>query len=271
MLCVAAAQASAAGFPRPDHIVIVVEENRSYRAIVGNPDAPYINGLAKRGMLFTRSHAVTHPSQPNYLALFAGTTFGISSDVCPLDLTGPNLASALLAKGRSFAIYAESLPRAGAEDCTAGAYHRKHNPLSDWHELAAYNLPFSAFPNDFSKLPTVALVVPNERNDMHNGSIAQGDAWIKDNIGAYADWAQRHNSLLIVTWDEDDASADNHIATIFVGAMVKPGTSAQPVDHYSVLRTIEEMYRLPYLNESAQARAVSGVWRAGRQPKSGSH
>lgn len=262
-----AAQAVAAPLPRPDHVVIVVEENKGYSAIIGNSRAPYINALAQRGTLFTSSYAVSHPSQPNYLALFAGTTFGISSDVCPLDLVGNNLASALLAKGWSFATYAESLPRAGAADCVAGPYHRKHNSAADWPELAAYSLPFSAFPKDFARLPTLALVVPNEGHDMHNGTIAAGDAWLEENIGPYARWAEQHNSLLIVTWDEDDGSVGNHIATIFAGAMVKRGRSAQRINHYSVLRTIEEMYRLPYLNESAQARAISGIWQAARRAR----
>jgi|GEM_PF-4072826 len=72
--------------PRPDHIVIVIEENKSFSQIIGNKDAPYINELAKRGALFTRSYGITHPSQPNYLALFSGSTRGITSNTCPLDL-----------------------------------------------------------------------------------------------------------------------------------------------------------------------------------------
>lgn len=262
LLWLVAAQAVAAPLPRPDHVVIVIEENRAFRDIIGNSQAPYINSLAKRGMLLTQSYGVTHPSQPNYLALFAGTTFGISSDVCPLDLSGDNLASALLAKKYTFAIYSEGLPKAGADDCVYGAYRRKHNPVADWPGLAANNLPFRAFPPDFARLPTVALVVPDQRNDMHDDSIAQGDAWLAQNIEAYASWAQQHNSLLVVTWDEDDGSENNRIATIFVGAMVKRGRSAQRIDHYSVLRTIEEMYGLPYLNESAQAKPIRGILRA---------
>jgi hypothetical protein len=265
--CVLAAQVAAAPLPRPDHIVIVIEENKGHSAVIGNRDAAYINALVARGTLFTQSYAITHPSQPNYLALFAGTTFGLSSDVCPLDLVGDNLASALLARKRSFAVYAESLPSAGARDCWSGAYQRKHNPLANWGDLAPYNLPFSAFPQDFSKLPTVALVVPNQRNDMHDGTVAEGDAWLRENIGSYAEWAARHNSLLILTWDEGDAIEGNRVATIFVGAMVKHGQSAQRINHYNVLRTIEEMYRLPYLNESAQADSIKGVWRVTARPR----
>ncbi len=260
LLCVAL-QAQAAALPRPDHIVIVIEENKSYSQIIGNPDAPYINALAQRGALFTNSHGITHPSQPNYLALFTGSTRGISSNTCPLDLSGENLASALAAKGLSFISYSESMPQAGYEGCRYGSYMRKHNPVANWQELAALNRPLTAWPQDFAKLPNVSWVVPDQRNDMHDGSIVQGDGWLKQNIEGYAQWAMKNNSLLIVTFDEDNGSEGNRIATIFVGPMVKPGQYAQRIDHYNVLRTILQMHGLPGINESASAEPISKVWR----------
>ncbi len=268
LLCAAqTASASGLSLPRPDHIVIVVEENKSFSQIIGNPDAPYINALAKRGALFTHSYGVTHPSQPNYLALFSGTTRGIGSNACPLDLQGENLGGALIAQGLSFASYSESLPEAGYEGCRYGSYMRKHNPAANWKELAAFNQPFTAFPQDFAQLPTVSLVMPDQRNDMHDGSIAEGDAWLQQNIESYAQWALTHNSLLIVTWDEDNGSEGNRVATIFAGAMVKPGKSEQRINHYTLLRTLSEMYGLPYLGESAQQKPISGVWqKVGKKP-----
>jgi len=252
--------AEAQPLPRPDHIVIVVEENKSFAQIIGNPDAPYINALTLRGALFTQSYGITHPSQPNYLALFSGYTHGIGSDACPLELGGANLTSVLIDKKLSFVSYAESMPGTGFEGCIHGAYMRKHNPVANWKALAALNQPFSIFPQDFAKLPTVALVVPDQRNDMHDGSVAQGDAWLARNIEPYAQWAMTHNSLLIVTWDEDNGSADNRVATLFIGSMVKRGSSTQHINHYNTLRTIEEMLGLPYLGESAQAKPIGGVW-----------
>ncbi|TXT26716.1 MAG: phosphoesterase [Gallionellaceae bacterium] len=256
--CAAAVQAQP--LPRPDHIVIVVEENRRYSQIIGNRDAPYLNALAERGALFTQSYGVTHPSQPNYLALFSGSTRGIRSNACPLELSGDNLASALLAKGLSFASYSESMPEPGFEGCVYGAYQRKHNPAANWKELAPFNLPFTSLPQDYSQLPAVSLVIPDQLDDMHDGSIARGDAWLSKHIGPYAQWAMAHNSLLIVTWDEDDGSADNRVATLFYGPMVKSGSSAQRINHYNILRTIEEMFDLPYLGNSADAQPISGVW-----------
>ncbi|ADE13152.1 alkaline phosphatase family protein [Sideroxydans lithotrophicus] len=261
LLLIVVRQAIGGELPRPDHVVIVIEENKSFSQIVGNRDAAYINKLVKRGALFTESYGVSHPSQPNYLALFSGSTRGISSDACPLDLGGDNLASLLQAKGLSFISYSESMPQAGYDGCIYGAYRRKHNPVANWKELAAYNQPLSAFPADYAQLPTVSLIVPDQRNDMHDGSIAQGDAWLKHNIEPYARWALTHNSLLILTWDEDDGSSYNHIATLFVGAMVEHGSSAQRISHYNVLRTLAEMYGLPSLKESADAAAINGVWK----------
>lgn len=247
--------------PKPDHIVIVIEENRSFDQIIGSPDAPYINSLVKRGMLFLDSHGVTHPSQPNYLALFAGTTGGIGSNTCPLELNWPSLAGGLIDKGLSFASYSESLPAVGAEDCVYGAYRRKHNPVANWKNLAALNQPFTAFPQDFSKLPTVSFVIPDQRNDMHDGTVALGDDWLRQNLDAYARWAESNNSLLIVTWDEDNGTSGNRIATIFVGQMVKQGKSRQRINHYNVLRTVEDMYRLLRLGESAGAKPIADVWK----------
>ena len=225
MLLFESSAAQAQLLPRLDHIVIVIEENKAFTQIIGNPAAPYLNDLSHRGALFTQSYGVAHPSQPNYLVLFSGSTYSVTSDVCPLELSGNNLAGAL-EKKLSFVSYSESMPQPGFGGCAYGAYWCKHNPTANWKELAVFNQPFSAFPQDFEKLPTVALVVPDQLNDMHDGSIAQGDAWLAKNMEPYAQWAMTHNSLLIVTWDEDDGSANNRIATILIGPMVKPGSSA---------------------------------------------
>ncbi|MBA3825873.1 MAG: acid phosphatase, partial [Ktedonobacterales bacterium] len=212
--------------PHFDHIVIVVEENHSYSDIIGANDAPFINGLAQQGALFTASHAVTHPSEPNYLALFGGSTYNLSSDACPESFSGPNLASELFGHSLSFTGYSESMPTTGFRGCAdaSGEYARKHNPWVNFSDVpAASNQPFSSFPSDYGQLPNVAFVVPNLQNDMHDGSVASGDAWLQSNLGNYLTWAQTNNSLLILTWDEDDGAPANQIPTIFVGAHVKVG------------------------------------------------
>jgi acid phosphatase len=138
---------------------------------------------------------------------------------------------------------------------------RKHNPLSNWLDLAKFSQPFSAFPQDFAKLPTVSLVVPNQQNDMHDGTITQGDTWLSQNLEKYAQWALTNNSLLVVTWDEDNGASANHIATIFVGEMIKSGKSSQRINHYTLLRTISDLYGLPYIGNSAGETSIIDIWK----------
>jgi acid phosphatase len=238
--------------PRYDHVLIVVMENHGLTQIVGNPSAPYITELAHQGAEFTNSHGVAHPSQPNYIALFSGSTQGIVNDGCPHSLAGDNLGAQLVSAGLSFIGYSESLPTPGYEDCVAGKYARKHNPWVNFSNVpASANQPFSAFPADLSTLPAVSFVVPNLDNDMHDGSVAAGDAWLKTNIDTYAQWAKTHNSLLILTFDEDNyLTLSNHVPTIMVGAGIAPGTYNETVNHYSVLATVESIFGLPPLTSA---------------------
>jgi len=256
--------AQAEKLPRPDHVVVVIEENSSFKQITdARHQDSYIHALVKRGMLFTRSHGITHPSQPNYLALFSGSTHGITRNTCPLTLDSDNLASVLIDAGLSFTSYAESLPAIGDTICASGAYQRKHNPLVNWQGSrlpAELNKPLSNFPTDYSQLPTIAFVIPNQKNDMHDGSFEDADRWLKNNISSYVDWATKNNSLLILTWDEDDFQKENHIATILVGAMVNIGESDQNINHYNVLRTLLAFYGLPALGESVDSIPFKNIW-----------
>ncbi len=264
-----ATTSSATGLPRADHVVVVIEENHAADAIVGNVDAPYINSLVAAGAQLTDSHGNAHPSQPNYFELFSGGTQGVKGDECPAHgspFATANLASSLDAVGNSFAGYSEDLPATGSTVCSAGGYARKHNPWSAFSNVpAAANRPFTAFPkSDYAKLPTVSYVVPNLDNDMHDGSVKQGDTWLKDNLDGYRRWAATHNSLLVVTWDEDDFTRTNHILTVLVGPMVKSGvTSGQYVTHDDVLRTIEDLTGAEPVGNSADAKPITGIWSAG--------
>jgi len=251
--------------PRPEHVVVVIEENHGYAQIMDKQNrASYIHALAKRGVLFTESHGITHPSLPNYLALFSGSTQGVANDSCQHSFNNGNLASSLLDGGFSFVTYSESLPAIGDLVCSSGAYQRKHNPATNWQGTrlpAGVNRRLADFPQDFSMLPTVSFVIPDQNNDMHDGSFEMADAWLKTQMEPYVDWAFRHNSLLILTWDEDDFRRENHIVTILVGPMVKPGLSDQRIDHYNVLRTLLEFYGLPALGASRDAEPIRDIWK----------
>jgi acid phosphatase len=246
--------------PRFDHVVVVVEENRSYTDVIGNSAAPYLNSLAAGGALFTRSYALTHPSEPNYLALFSGSMHGLTDDSCPHSYAAPNLGSQLLGAGLSFAGFSDSLPSTGFTGCGSGPYARKHNPWVNFPNVpASDNRTLSSFSSNYAALPTVSFVIPNLDHDMHDGSVAAGDSWLKAHLDGYARWAKTHNSLLIVTWDEDDRSAGNHIPTIFYGSHVRVGRYAERITHYRVLHTLEATYGLAALGGGGAA-AITDVW-----------
>ena len=252
---------STPGIPRFTHIVLVILENHAYSQIVGASDAPFLNMLVASGAVMTQSYAITHPSEPNYLALFSGSTYGLTDDSCPHSLVGPNLASALMAAGRSFVGYSDGLPSVGFTGCSSGPYARKHNPWVDFPALAAsVNQPMTAFPSNFGDLPDVSFVVPNLDHDMHDGSISEGDQWLQTHLGGYADWATGHDSLLIVTADEDDEGHGNRIPTIFAGAHVRPGPSAVRTDHYGVLRTLLASFDLPAFGHAIDVGPITAIW-----------
>jgi phosphatidylinositol-3-phosphatase len=239
----------------PGHIVVAVFENTSYRTVVESGQAPWLHELMGTGAVFTDSHGVAHPSQPNYLALFSGSTQGITDDHCPVRLTGrPNLARQLLDAGRTFAGYSEGLPAPGSRACANGRYAAKHNPWADFDTVpASANQPLASFPASFADLPTVSFVVPDLCHDMHDCSLATGDAWGRAHLDGYRQWARDHDSLLVVTFDEDDNSADNHILTVVDGAGVRAGQYPQRIDHFGLLRAIEDCYGLPPLGAAASA------------------
>jgi hypothetical protein len=247
--------------PRPGHVMIVIEENHAYGEVVGAPTAPYITSLAREGANFTASFAETHPSQPNYIALFSGSPHGVTDDRCPVSLSGANLGRQILDAGLTFCGFCESMPTPGFTGTEAGPYRSKHNPWVDFDDLpAATNLRLVDLPADPARLPTVCFVIPNVENDMHGGSVETADAWLRLHIDPYVKWLKAHDGLFVLTFDEDDGSDGNRIPTIFVGPMVKAGDYGRRIDHYCVLRTIEAMYGLAAIGNARDARTIDEVW-----------
>jgi acid phosphatase len=255
--------------PSPDHIVVVIEENRAYQQIIGDRvNAPYINQLADSGALFTQSYALSYPSQPNYLMLYSGSAQNITTDNYPagIPFNTRNMGACLIAKGKTFTGYAEGLPSVGFLGVAYGNYASKHAVYSYWqgtgenHIPAADNQPFTSFPANFSNLPTVSYVTPDLMDDMHSGTILQGDTWLHNNMDAYIQWAKTHNSLCILTFDQDDNLHSNHIATIFLGQKVKKGVYTETINHYNILRTIEDIYGICYDANDSTAAAITNCW-----------
>jgi len=308
--------------PIYDHIVIVVEENKDFEQIFGGQfEAPYLKKLAAEGASIGHMFGEEHNSQGNYFWLFSGSNQNVGFlDQVPSAPGRPdypfktsNLGEQLIKKGLSFKGYAENLPAIGSEadfdplNCSGDScvYGRKHVPWISFANVpngttidTSSNVRFADFPNDYTTLPTVAFVIPNLNNDMHNGqpteSIPAGDAWLRRNLDPYYQWAKTHNSLLIVTFDENDdkdqyhgltnplVSPDpayppvdelnqhlldlqNRIVTIFGGAHIKPGLKpdAYPegkgITHVNILRTIEAMYGLPKSGAQQTNAAGAGI------------
>lgn len=247
----------------PRVVAVVVEENKAFEDILGEPDAPFINALAKEGALFTRSYGTAHPSQPNYFALFAGQT-NSNGDGCPardIAVDAPNLGVELIAAHDTFRAYAEDLPSAGFDGCVAGQYARKHAPWTHFANVPrTAAVPFSTL-RSYDALPDVAFVVPNLLDDMHSASVQRGDDWLRNHVAPLLAWAKTHNGLVILTWDESSAPVTNHIPTIFIGPMVKPGSYDEPLTHYRVLRTIEDLFNLPHAGNAAAAAPIVDIWR----------
>jgi acid phosphatase len=239
-------------------------ENYPYEQVIGSAAAPYINSLINSSALMTNSHAVSHPSEPNYLALFSGSTQGMSSDACPVSFSGANLATELAAHGDSFAGYAENLP-ADISACFADKstsvssgymYWRKHVPWVDFTNVPAADS--HAYTSGSALAGTVNFVVPNICHDMHDCGVGAGDAWLAQNVPGIQSYDSANKGLLIVTFDEGE-NGSNHIVTLFNGPMVHTGKYSQPIDHYSVLRLIESTFGLQLLGKSATASSIKGV------------
>jgi phosphatidylinositol-3-phosphatase len=247
------------------HIFIIVEENKPYQSVIGNPAAPYINSLASQYALANMYSAVAHPSLPNYLALTSGSTQGFTTDCNPPDagceISATNIADEIEHSGRTWKEYAESMPiTCGTSN--SGKYATKHNPfvyysdvINNLRRCNSHVVPFSRMQHDLTAVkttPDFAFITPNLCSDMHDCSIATGDAWLSKYVpkilGSQA-FADGH-SVVIITWDEGESS-DNRVLTLFAGPAVKQRYQSSAVyNHYSLLRTIESQWLLPTMTSN---------------------
>ena len=260
---VASAAPTAARIPAFDHVYLIIMENREYGSIVGSANAPYINSLISSFGLATNYDAVSHPSEPNYLALFGGSTFGVTDDGIH-NLAKSNLADQIQRAALSWHVYEQDYPGHCATTSAAkggpdligpgGWYARKHDPAISFTDISHRPKRCAQITSLASFSPTAAnfeLIVPNLTNDMHDGTTAQGDAFLKAFVPLITKSHTFAHSLLLITWDEGSTSqgGGGHVATVVVSPLLRSaGTqSAVPHDHYSLLRTIEAGLGLPCL------------------------
>ncbi len=254
------------GLPAFSHIYVLVMENREYGSIVGSANAPYLNGLIAQYGLATNYDAVAHPSEPNYFALFSGSTQGITND-SRYDLPGANLVDQLTAHQKSWRVFAQNLPLGCYTGMTAsggpdgsGSYARKHEPAISFTDISG-DAPRCADIANFSAFdPSAAdfeMIVPNLCNDMHDCSVATGDTFLKGFVPTItSSSAFKDGGVLFITWDEgtSDIGGGGHVATLVIGPGVKTGfASSVAHDHYSLVRTIEDAWGLGCLNQTCSA------------------
>ena len=266
--------ASALPASRGSHVIVIVMENAEYSEVIGSSHAHYVNSLAARYGLLTRSYAIRHPSLPNYLALTSGSTQGISSDCTGCSVSAPNIVDQLEAARISWRAYLEGLPRPCFLGAGAGGYAKKHNPFAYYTDVASSParcgklVGFDRLASDLraGTLPTFAWISPNLCDDGHDCGVAAGDRFLARTVPALLRELGPHGMLLL-SWDEgvSDArccavAAGGHVASIVAGPDVRRGARASsPIDHYGVLGSIEESLGLAPLAGAADPRS-GRIW-----------
>jgi phosphatidylinositol-3-phosphatase len=270
--------------PNFQHIVIVVFENEEFGYVVGNYHMPYFNKLAQAYTLLTQYYAVTHPSLPNYLAMIGGDTFGITFDCTICAVNNQSLPDLIEASGRTWKTYQEDMPSPCFTGSGAGKYVIKHDPFIYFMPIRLNAkrcdqsiVPLTQLSTDITAdaLPNFIFVTPNSCNDAHDCSIDTADAWLHNFMNQLMPPLDQSGQpyLIVLTWDEGQgdhsccglpASAGGRIATILVSPQAKNGFQDDtPYSDYSLLKTIESAWELPYLGHSAdpQTSIIVAPWK----------
>jgi len=232
------------------HVFIVTEENTNYSSVIGSSSMPYLNGLAQQYGLATQYYANTHPSIGNYFELSTGQIIS-NNDGFSTVQNVPNVVRSLLAAGKTWKSYAESIPNACYLGGDTGNYARKHNIfplLSDVANdpvQACNNVPFTQFATDLANgtLPHFSNIVPNLCNDAHDCSLSTADTWLKNNIDPLIKSAMfQRDGLLIIVFDEsggDNTNGGGRVVWVAVSPKSKPGYQSTTLyQHQSTLRLI---------------------------------
>ena len=256
------------GMAEVKRVVMVVLENTDAPLAMAQP---VLAQLAARGALLRDYHAITHPSQPNYIAMFAGSQHGVvGSDAVLLDV--PHLGDLLERRGLRWKVYAEDYPGDCFLGMEIGRYVRRHQPFISF--LNVQKVParcaniVNALQFDADRasgsLPDFALYIPDLDHDGHDTGVAAADLWLSSRFGPVltGGWLPA-GTLFIVVFDEGSSDGPNIVYTSFYGAGVAPGAvSTARYDHYDLLRTIEGIFRLDNLGQNdVSARVIGDIWR----------
>ncbi|HKI92799.1 MAG TPA: alkaline phosphatase family protein [Gaiellaceae bacterium] len=284
---VAVTTASSAGPNRSgvknfQHVWVVMMENTGAHQLIGNPDAPWINQAIGTYGYASNYFGVTHPSQPNYIAMTSGATQGVTGDG-DVTIDAPNIVDQLESHGKTWRDYQQSLSLCNgdklASSCGDQLYERKHNPFVSYLDVQT-NTARMANVVDLSQLQAdlasgnVAdynFIAPDQCHDMHGrstagdcfygnvpGLIATGDAFLKDLVGTITSSpAWNGNSAIFITWDESEypfgdtngccsaVPGGGHVVTLVISHSDHAArTSDVAYNHYSLLATIQDGWHL---------------------------
>jgi phospholipase C len=258
------------------HVIFIVLENHSYGAILGSSQAPYFNTLAKDCGVATNYHNVTHPSLPNYIALTSGLPLSSLHEFlpdCSPSSSCDTSTKSIFGQGESWKSYEESMPST-CDHSNSGNYAVRHNPAAYYTTLggcSGNDVSYSHLASDLShnQLPAFSFVTPNLIDDMHNGTVADGNTWMSRNLPTILNSAEYKNgsTVIFITFDEGSdvgsyADGENcatntkdtscHLPTFVISPSVKVGArSGTLFNHYSLLGTAEQLLHLSKLGLAA--------------------
>ncbi len=259
--------------PSYTHVIWVWMENHSYSDIIGNSQAPYLNSLANECGLATNYRNISHPSLPNYVGATSGLAVSsltaFNSDCSPSKKCSTSAAS-IFGQGESWKAYEESMP-SNCDKSNSGEYAVRHNPppyFTTRSGCSSFDVPYTQLASDLSAgtLPAFSFVTPNLIDDMHDGTISQGDSWLSSNLPTILNSSeyQSGTTAVFLTWDEGSGGSTGencaantsdescHVATIVISPSTAAGsTSATLFNHYSLLGTAEQLLGLPALGQAS--------------------
>jgi len=265
--------------PAYKHVIWIWMENHSYTDIIGSSQAPYINSVASECGLATNYHNLTHPSLPNYIGATSGLALSslsaFDSD-CTVSSKCSTSAASIFGQGETWKAYEESMP-SNCDKSNSGNYAVRHNPPPYYTTLSgcsADDVPYTQLATDLSNnaLPAFSFITPNLIDDMHNGTIAQGDTWLSSNLPTILNSSAYTSgtTAVFITWDEgsggstgescatNTTDASCRVATIVISPSTPVGsTSGTLFNHYSLLATAEQLLALPALGQAASATTMT--------------
>lgn len=264
------------------HVIWIFMENHSFNDIIGSSQAPYMNSLASECGLATNYHNISHPSLPNYLAATSGLSTSIFGGVpwtsyldCDPGILCETSAPSIFGQGESWKAYEESMP-SNCDKSDSGEFAARHDPPAFYTSLSTCSTldqPYTQLATDLAdnSLPAFSFITPNLIDDMHDGTIADGDTWLSKNLPAILASKEytSGSTAVFITFDEgsggyitescynNTSDQSCRVPTFVISPSTKAGTrSATFFNHYSLLATTEQLLGLPYLGQASSAASM---------------